>query len=269
LTAAKTPPVLEVSELAVSYNPRSEGPVLKGVNMTLKGEKAAIVGPNGSGKSTLFRAALGLVKFQSGSVKVFGRDVSEERGDVGVSTNLAEVYRLAYVPGRDIVDIFAELKGGPPESALKLFQDFELTQALGKRIHEMSTGQQKMFGNLLAVSFSPKLVFLDEPFDNVDENRRRKFVELLKGLDAEVVIITHEFNLLQRLPDWGLYFMLEGRLWGKFNASQLDRLYITRGVAEDALEVMDTSLGKLSVTLDHGDVAVKTASNVSALLEQV
>ncbi|MDG6991434.1 MAG: hypothetical protein JRM99_08485, partial [Nitrososphaerota archaeon] len=94
-------------------------------------------------------------------------------------------------------------------------------------------------------------------------------VELLKGLDAEVVTITHEFNLLQRLPDWGLYFMLEGKLWGKFSASQLDRLYVTKGVAGGALMVMDTSLGKLSVTLDRGDVQVKTASNINALLERV
>ena len=50
---------------------------------------------------------------------------------------------------------------------------------------------------------------------------------------------------------------------------ELDRLYITRGEVEGTLKVMDTSLGKLSVTLDHGDIAVKTASNVNALLEQV
>ena len=261
--------MLKIQDLTVSYNPRAEGPVLKSVSMSLNGEKAAIVGPNGSGKSTLFRAVLGLVQKQSGSVKVFGTESGAEKGDTRVSANLAEIYRLAYVPGRDIVEIFAELKDGSAVAAFGLFHDFELDQILGKRIHEMSTGQQKMFGNLLAVSFSPKLVLLDEPFDNVDENRRRRFVELLRGLDAEIVVITHEFNLLQRLPDWGLYFMLEGRLWGKFSASQLDRLYITKGEATDALEVMDTSLGKLSVTLDHGDVAVKTASNVNALLEQV
>ena len=74
------------------------------------------------------------------------------------------------------------------------------------------------------------------------------FIEVLKTLDAETVIITHEFNLLQRLSDWSLYFVMEGKLWGKFSASQLDKLFITCGEAKDALTVMDTSLGKLSVT---------------------
>ena len=49
----------------------------------------------------------------------------------------------------------------------------------------------------------------------------------------------------------------------------LDRLYLTKGEVKDALEVMDTADGKLSVTLDHGDIAVKTASNVNTLLEEV
>ena len=240
--------MLQIESLTVSYDRNAESAVLKGVNLDLKGEKAVVVGPNGSGKSTLFKAVLGLVPIRSGSVKVFGTEVGNEKGDTRVSTNLAEVYRLAYVPARDIVNIFAGLKGGNPESALKLFHDFELEPILRKKIHELSTGQQKMFGNIMAVSFSPELVLLDEPFDNVDENRRRKFIEVLKNLDAEVIVITHEFNLLHRVADWGLYFMLEGKLWGKFSASQLDRLYITRGEVEDALNGRQHIM---AVTEDH------------------
>jgi ABC-type multidrug transport system ATPase subunit len=261
--------MLQTRGLVVSYGKRNDGPVLKGVEIQLNNEKAVVVGPNGSGKSTLFRAILGLAPIAEGSVRIFDVDVTRERNDLRISTNLAEVYRLAYVTIQDILNIFAELKGGKPAEALNLIHDFELNSILEKRIHELSTGQAKMFGNIMAVSFSPKLVLLDEPFDNVDENRRRRFIEVLKDLDSEVIIITHEFNLLPRLGDWGLYFMLEGKLWGKFQSSQLDRLYITRGEARDALKVMDTSLGKLSVTLDHGDIAVKTASNVNALLDQL
>jgi ABC-type multidrug transport system ATPase subunit len=264
--------MLQVENLTVAYDKghNSEGPVLKGVNLKIEeGGKAVVVGPNGSGKSTLFKAILGLAPIVGGSARVFGTEVRKERQDVRLSTNLAEVYRLAYVKLRDLVNVFADLKGGHPEEALRIFHDFELDSILGKRMHELSTGQAKMFGNVLAVSFSPKLVLLDEPFDNVDESRRRRFIEILKSIDAEVAIITHEFNLLTRLEDWGLYFMLEGKLWGRFSASQLDRLYITRGESSDALAVMDTSLGKLSVTLDRGDIAVKTARNLNALLEEV
>jgi len=256
--------------LTVAYNKRStEDPILRKLNLELNQEKAVIVGPNGSGKSTLFKAILGLAPISGGAVKLFGIDAMSERQDTRVSTNLAEVYRIAYVRVRDLVSIFAELKGGNPQETLGMFRDFELESILGKKVHELSTGQAKMFGNILAVCFSPKLILLDEPFDNVDNRRRRRFIEILRGLDVETVIITHEFNLLQRLGDWGLYSMLEGRLWGKFSVSQLDRLFITRGDMRDALGVMDTSLGKLSVTLDHGDIAVKTARSLNAVLGEV
>ena len=262
--------VLDVQKLVVSYDRRgSENSILRGVDIQINNEKAVIVGPNGSGKSTLFRAILGLVPAKEGTIKVFGTDLNRERGDVRLSTNIADVYRIAFVPCRDLVKIFADLKGVDSSFAMKLFHDFQLESILDKKVHELSTGQQKMFGNIMAVSFSPKLILLDEPFDNVDENRRIKLVRLLDGLDSEIIIITHEFNLLSRLSGWGLYFMLDGRLWGRFSISQLDRLYLTRGETKDALEIMNTSLGELSVTLDHGDVAVKSASNVNTLLEQV
>jgi len=262
--------MLEVENLVVNYDRRSSGnSVLKGVDFLIKNEKAVIVGPNGSGKSTLFKAVLGLVPVQEGCIRVFGTDIRREKGEVRLSTNIADVYRIAFVSCRDIVKIFADLKGCDPSTSMKLFRDFQLESILDKKVHELSTGQQKMFGNIMAVSLSPKLVLLDEPFDNVDENRRLKLVRMLDGLDSEIVIITHEFNLLSRLNDWGLYFMLDGKLWGRFPASQLDRLYVTRGESKDALKIMNTSLGELSVTLDHGDVAVKSASNVNTLLEQV
>jgi ABC-type multidrug transport system ATPase subunit len=261
--------MLQIQDLSVSYGKHAEEKVLKNVDLELRDEKMVIVGPNGSGKSTLFKAVLGLVPIEGGAVKVFGKDVRQVKGELGVSTNLAEVYRLAYVSISDIVKIFAKLKDSSPEPAFRMFEDFELQSILRKKVHELSTGQQKMFGNILALSFNPKLALLDEPFDNVDENRRRRLVGILMAINSEVVVITHEFNLLQRLSDWGLYFMLEGKLWGRFSASQLDRLYVTRGAEQGALKVMDTSLGKLSVTLDHGDVAVKTASNVNTLLEQI
>jgi hypothetical protein len=63
--------------------------------------------------------------------------------------------------------------------------------------------------------------------------------------------------------------MLENRLWGKFHTSQISRLYLTRGIVPDALKVMETSFGTFSVTLDSGDIAVNTATNLNNLLDMV
>lgn len=102
--------MLEVKDLTVGYDKYVEGLVLKSVNLNLTSEKTVIVGPNGSGKSTLFKAILGLAPIKGGFVKVFYTDVRNEKQDIRVSTNLAEVYRLAYFRLRDLVNVFAELK---------------------------------------------------------------------------------------------------------------------------------------------------------------
>lgn len=262
--------MLEVQKLIVSYDKKDgEGPVLKGVDLRLDGDKAVIVGPNGSGKSTLFRAILGLVPIQSGNVKLFGKDIKATWNELRVSTNIIDVYRLANIPGKDLVKLFADLKEGDAEEVFSLFEEFDLAKSLTKKIHEMSTGQQKMFGNLMALGFRSELILLDEPFDNVDEGRRRKVLEILRSISSEMIIITHEFNLLKNLPDWGLYIMLEGKLWGRFSTSQLDRLYISKGEIQGALQVMETSIGKLSILLDSGELAIKSVSSANALLEQI
>ena len=112
-------------------------------------------------------------------MKINGRDVKGVRGQEGVWTSMAEVYKLAHLPVEDLIGLFTEPKDGCRRNASRLFEDFELQSIMRKRLHELSTGQQKMFGNIMAVSFSPTLVLLDGSFDKVDENRRRLFIEIL------------------------------------------------------------------------------------------
>ncbi|MEM0288142.1 MAG: ATP-binding cassette domain-containing protein [Nitrososphaerota archaeon] len=241
--------------------------ILKDVNLTVNGEKVVLVGPNGSGKSTLFRAILGLVPISSGSISIFGKDVRYAKGLLGVSTNIDEVYRIANLNVKDIIEIYCELKEVGNNKSLNMIKEFELEDTLGKRIYKLSTGQAKMVCNILALNQKAEILLLDEPFDNVDQSRRRRFMDLLQNGNFEILMSTHEFELLKNLKDWKLCFMLEGKLWGKFEVSQLDRLYVTKGKVEGALKVMDTSLGYFSITLDKGDVQVRSATNLSSLLE--
>lgn len=261
--------MLSLRDVVVNYGKDSENNVLNGVSMELKEEKIVIVGPNGSGKTTLLKAILGLVRLKSGSIEIFGKDITSLKNQNGVTTNLVDVYNLVRVPVIDIVKLFCELLQVSDEKPFRLFEEFGLKSILRKRLTELSSGQKKIFGNIMAFSLNPRIILLDEPFESVDEARKKRLVDLLKESGSEIILITHEFNMLEKLGSWGMYFMLEGRLWGKFETSMLDRLYITRGEVTDALQVMDTSIGKLSITLDHGDVAVRTASNMTALLEKV
>jgi ABC-type multidrug transport system ATPase subunit len=261
-------PVLSVRDLTVRY-PGARSDALSGVSLELGYEKIAIVGPNGSGKSTLLRAALGLTPIGGGSVRVLGHDARTARGVLGVGTNLEEVYRLMTVPVDGLIAIWAGLTGSSGEVVRRWIDDFGLREALERPLFRLSTGQAKLVGDLLAIAFSPRLLLLDEPFDNVDFGRRRKCIDLLLRSPASIALNTHELDLLPSLPDWGLYFMFEGQLIGRFRAADIDRLYVNRGPRAEALARFRTSLGEVSVTLDRGDAPMKGASNLAYVLDRI
>ena len=258
--------MLEVHDLRVQYGKNT---VLRGVNLTVNGEKVLLIGPNGSGKSTLFKAALGLAPIAGGKIFVFGSEVRDAKEVLKVSTNLEEVYGLLSLSVRDLISMFSELKGVGNARAFELIREFELEDVLDKKLYHLSTGQKKMVCNIMAIGSNPELLLLDEPFESVDQSRRRRLIDLLNQMKAEVLMSTHELDLLRYFSGWKLYFILEGKVWGKFDASMLDRLYISRGKVEGSISVMETSLGIFSVTLDRGDVKVSSATSLSSLLERV
>ena len=260
---------LSFDAVSVRY-PGSERDALVQASLTVDtGGKVVVVGPNGSGKSTLLRAALGLTPLSRGTVHVLGRDVRSIRGETGVGTNLEEVYRLMTIPVGGLISLWARLKGGSEAEVRQWINSFGLTSVLDRPLFRLSTGQMKLVGDLLALGFSPGLLLLDEPFDNVDFGRRRQYISLLSQSGAAVVMNTHELDLLHSFPGWDLYFMFDGQLVGRFRASDIDRLYVNRGVRTEALATFRSSLGEVSVTLDSGDFPMKGASNLSYLLDRI
>ncbi|EQD39127.1 ABC transporter, partial [mine drainage metagenome] len=176
----------------------------------------------------------------------FGQEVQDARGLLTVSTNLSEVYRLLSVPVGDLIRLQARLKGGETAQAFRWIREFELDPILPRRLHEISTGQAKLVSNLLALDHDPRLLLLDEPFENVDLVRRRRLVSLLRQARGSVLLNTHEFELLRHFEDWQLGFLLEGKFLGPYAVSDLDRLFLSRGELPGSLGQIRTQLGIFS-----------------------
>jgi len=266
--AAPSSVTLSVRDLTIRY-PGSTADAVVRVSLELGSEKIVVVGPNGSGKSTLLRAALGLVPVLRGSVQVLGQDVGAIRGETRVGTNLSEVYRLMTLPVDRLIRLWCGLKGVGEGEIRTRIQEFGLSSTLDRPLHRLSTGQAKLVGDLLALVGTPQLLLLDEPFDNVDFGRRRRYLALLSRSDAAVVMNTHELDLLTYLPDWRLHFMFEGQLVGPFRAAEIDRLYVNRGARSGQLAAFDSAFGPISVTRDRGDWPIKAVNNLSYLLERL
>lgn len=91
--------MLQVKELIAGYR---DTPVLNGVNIELQpGQVVAVLGPNGAGKSTLFKALIGLLKIETGTILLDDRDITR------LPTHLRVTHGLAYVP--QLQRVFATL----------------------------------------------------------------------------------------------------------------------------------------------------------------
>ncbi|MEM0157522.1 MAG: ATP-binding cassette domain-containing protein [Thermoplasmataceae archaeon] len=261
--------MVEIVNATVRYNKMSKKAALDAVNFTSGGEKAVIIGPNGSGKTTILRLLLGLAISETGTVKVFGQSVNRIKNETRVSTNLSDVYRIMRCTVLDTFKIYAKMKGGNMEEPIDMIRKFGLQGILGNKLYELSTGQQKMVCNILAFSFSPSIILLDEPFDNVDQGSRIKLLEIIGNYKGDIILNTHEFDFLNRLKGWSMYFMIEGKIFGKFNSDQLRDLYLNKGEIAGNLGVIETSFGKFCITENYGSVPISTSRNLNSMFDEV
>lgn len=257
--------MIALKNTTVKYGKRVIRTALQNVSMKSDGDKTVIIGPNGSGKTTLLKVMLGLVTPESGTVELNGSDVWSLRKEFSISTNLPEVYRLLSCTVSEIIQIYSDLKKAKTDGAYRLIEFFNLENALGNRLHELSTGELKLIGNILSVSFNPSTVLLDEPFESIDFSRRMKFLDFLINLNCEIVLNTHEIELLKHLQGWALYFMIEGKLYGRFEASSLHELYLNKGRLNNALSIIETSFGDFSITKDTGNIPLESAGSFDSL----
>lgn len=146
-----------------------------------KGEMIGFVGTNGSGKTTTIRQILGFIKPTSGSIKVLGKECSE---------NSAEIDKLiGYVPGEIA---FPDLKTGiaflKMQAELYGLKDFSYANELIHRLaldpkanlKRMSKGMKQKTALVAALMNDPPIIVLDEPTTGLDPLMREQFIEIIK-----------------------------------------------------------------------------------------
>ncbi|MDO8908688.1 MAG: type I secretion system permease/ATPase [Pseudohongiella sp.] len=193
--------------------PGSRAPVVKSVSLDLPaGEALGIVGPSASGKSSLARAILGIWPAAAGKVRLDGADISSwDRGELGpyigylpqdielfdgsISENIARFGEI------DAEKIVAAAKiAGVHELILRLPQGYDTV--IGGGGGALSGGQRQRIGLARAVYGSPKLLVLDEPNSNLDDQGERELVQAIlriKQQGCTVIVISHRTMVLHSM----------------------------------------------------------------------
>jgi ABC-2 type transport system ATP-binding protein len=199
-------PVLEVENLHIAYGAQV---AVDGIGFSVRpGEIFGLLGPNGAGKTSTLSAIEGLLKPQSGSVRVVGFDIHREmleaRANLGVqlqSTSFQQDLKVS-----EIVTLYAGLYGITlsQEQVYKILEDIQLQNDAGKRAAQLSGGQQQRLALSVATLHNPPLVLLDEPTTGLDPQSRRQLwerIEAMRDSGRSVVITTHSMEEAHAICD--------------------------------------------------------------------
>ncbi|MGH3385370.1 MAG: energy-coupling factor ABC transporter ATP-binding protein [Nocardioidaceae bacterium] len=192
-------PVLDVQGLAFAYADGHQA--LFGVNLHVhRGEHVALLGPNGAGKTTLVLHLNGILTPGRGSVRVAGLEVA--------TPHLQEIRRRVGVVFQDPDDqlfmptVRDDVAFGPANLGLRGSElDARVAEALtrvgmleyvDRPPHHLSFGQRRRVAVATVLAMRPEILVLDEPSSNLDPASRRELAEILTGLDATVLMVTHD-----------------------------------------------------------------------------
>lgn len=171
-----------------------------------EGNVTALIGPNGAGKGTTFKAVLGLIFPDRGTVEVFGKPAEkmtkEDREKLGIV--LPNACFSEYLCLEDLIPIFSRLYSRFEEKDfLNRCSSFGLP--MKKRIRELSTGMKAKLKILIAMSHNAKLLILDEPTAGLDVLAREEVLDMLREYmipgDRSILISSHISTDLEGLCD--------------------------------------------------------------------
>jgi putative ABC transport system ATP-binding protein len=171
------------------------------------GELTAVVGPSGSGKSSLLAVAGTLIRPDSGSVVVGGRDVtglslpelaSIRREEIGIVFQQANL--LASLTTLEQLELRSHVAGrrgsASRTQARELLDEVGLSAQADRRPHQLSGGQRQRVNIARALMNDPAVLLVDEPTSALDHERGAAVLDLLARLTRErrtaTVLVTHD-----------------------------------------------------------------------------
>lgn len=191
---------------------------LRGIDAEFSGGKFYVVlGDNGAGKTTLLRALAGLAQPTRGSISILGKNPHEACRDIGYMAHPSLLYDE--MTGMENLRYFArlyEVSGGTPDNdrCRNVIRSVGLDPDLARPVGQYSQGMRQRMSLARAILHDPKILFLDEPFSNVDVHSAQAMVDLLKLMrDAgkTIFVVTHQASLLEAVGDEFIW-MSAGRI---------------------------------------------------------
>ncbi|HTU41019.1 MAG TPA: ABC transporter ATP-binding protein [Candidatus Aquilonibacter sp.] len=194
-------PIISVDNLIKQFGRFA---ALRGVSAEFAaGKFHVILGDNGAGKTTLLRALAGLVQPTRGAVSILGKSPQQARRDIGYMAHPSLLYDE--MSGMENLRYFARLYEISGDSQCEqVIRSVGLDPDLARPVGQYSQGMRQRMSLARAILHDPRILFLDEPFSNVDVNSAGEMVGLLQAMrdsGKTLFVVTHQAALLEGVAD--------------------------------------------------------------------
>ncbi len=212
--------IIEAVELVKTYNGRA---VVNQVSMNLKkGEIVGLLGPNGAGKTTIFYMIVGLIRPDSGQIRLDGEVINKlpmylrARSGIGYLPQEASVFRKLTVE-QNILAVLETMNMEKTERRIKaedLMEELNIAGVRKTKGFALSGGERRRVEICRALAASPSFLLLDEPFAGIDPivvNEIQSIINRLKKRGIGILITDHNVRETLEITDRA-YIINEGRV---------------------------------------------------------
>ncbi len=221
-----------------------------------EGRVTGVIGANGAGKTTTFKAVLGLIYPDDGTIELLGKDISkvtkEDKMEIG--TVLAEIGFSTALKVKDIVDIMKAMYPKFDETRfLEKCRQYKIP--LNKLVKDFSTGTKAKLRILVAMSYDARLLILDEPTVGLDYMTRNEIIDELRDyMESEqkgILISSHISSDLEGICD-DLYFLHNGKIKLHEDTDKILSDYGVLKVNKEQYDMLDKKYLLYKIQTDYG-----------------
>jgi ABC-2 type transport system ATP-binding protein len=261
--------------LQVDHLKKSYGSVVAVNGVSLRadaGETIGLLGPNGAGKTTTVSIIAGLIRPDSGSVKIDGRALSGDTDPIKrriglVPQDLALFDELTAQANLQLFAALYNLDGAPAKRAIgEALELVELSERAHDRVKDYSGGMKRRLNLAAALLHDPQILLLDEPTVGVDPQSRNAIfdnLEALKSRGKTLLYTTHYMEEAERLCDRVIIMdhgqvVADDTLQGLYRLLPVTNLLVVELNAQDGLRVAEIEAlpGVHSAKLESGTLRI-------------
>ena len=246
---------------------------ISGVTLEVKaGEIYGFLGPNGAGKTTTIRCIMDFIRPQSGTIKIFGKDVRdksvETREMIGFLPSDSQLY--PHWTAQNYLDYLEQLRG--KSDMTNLITRLGLDPSI--QFRHLSSGNKQKLALVVALYGTPRLVIMDEPTKGLDPLLQQEIYSILKEYKADggtVFLSSHNLPEVEKICD-EVGVIKEGKIVASESMQSIRKMaiHIVTIAAAKALSPADFQLPNVEIA-HHSDrhMVLKVRGDLNPLLKTI